>query len=113
MSFYRVWLRSLLVIVAVFSVTIFSNSSKAGNTVTVEIANLEFKPAKIEVKLGDTVIFINRDIVPHTATADDKSWDTGLIAKDESQTIEIVSDMTLTFFCLFHPNMKGSFSYRE
>ena len=111
MSINRVWIGSLLVIVAVFTATIFSNPARAENTITVEITNFEFKPANIEVKSGDTIIFINRDIVPHTATADDKSCDTGLIAKDESQTIEIVSDMTLTFYCLFHPNMKSSFSY--
>ena len=111
MSINRVWITFLLVIVAVFTAAIFSYPVKAGATITVEITNFKFNPAIIEVKSGDSVVFVNRDIVPHTATADDKRWDTGLIAKDESKTIEIVSDMTLTFFCLYHPNMKASFSY--
>ena len=111
MRINRVGMDFLLIIVAVFTATILTSSAKAENTITVEITNFEFKPPVVEVQAGDSVIFINRDIVPHTATANDKSWDTGLIAKDESRTVEIVSDMSLDYFCLYHPKMKGLFSY--
>ncbi len=83
---------------------------KAEDTITVEITNFEFKPAAIKVKKGDTVVFINRDIVPHTATADDGSWDTGSITTGESQEIIISENMTSSFYCFYHQAMKGSFT---
>ena len=35
----------------------------------VEIRGMAFHPEVLEVRRGDTVVWINRDIVPHTATA--------------------------------------------
>ncbi len=74
----------------------------------VEIKGLNFVPATIDVNVGDTVTWTNRDFVPHTATASDKSWDTGAINKDESKSVVIGSGMETDYFCIFHPNMEGS-----
>src|SRR5204862_476961 len=41
----------------------------ASRTHTVEIRGMEFHPAELTVAVGDTIVWINRDIVPHTATA--------------------------------------------
>ena len=73
----------------------------------VEISQFEFKPSLLEVKHGDTVIFTNRDIVPHTATAADLSWDTGDIASGESKQIKVEKDMYWDYFCKYHVAMKG------
>jgi len=37
----------------------------------VEIRNLEFTPKELVVATGDTITWINYDLVPHTVTADD------------------------------------------
>ncbi len=71
----------------------------------VEIKGFAFVPERLDVKVGDTVTFTNLDIVPHTATANDKSWDTGNLDQNESATITITADMMADYFCLFHPNM--------
>ena len=100
-------------IVAAFVATMFTQLSWAGESYTVEIANFQYKPAVLAVYPGDKVTFINRDIVPHTATADDNSWDTGHIETDQSVTIEISEKMTLAYYCFYHRNMKARLEYRK
>ena len=74
----------------------------------IEITGLAFSIEKLSVKPGDTVTWANSDIVPHTATADDRSWDTGLIKPGEHTSIEIISGMTELYFCEYHPTMTAS-----
>ena len=76
---------------------------------TVEIRKLVFVPASIKVKAGDTVIWANRDIVPHTASAADGSWDTGLIASNQKKSIVITGDTATLYFCQYHPSMQAQF----
>lgn len=74
----------------------------------IEITGFLFVPETIDAKPGDTITWINRDIVPHTATGSDASWDTGTINKDESKSIVLSSEMDSSYLCRFHPSMKGS-----
>ena len=46
---------------------------------TVEIANFAFGPASITVPVGTTVAWTNADSAPHTATAVDGAFDSGII----------------------------------
>lgn len=77
-------------------------------THTVTIQNFAFEPASLDVKAGDTVMFMNEDGAPHTATADNGGFDTGRLNKGESGSFQFASAGTFTYFCAFHPNMKGS-----
>ncbi len=73
----------------------------------VEIQGFLFVPETIDAKPGDIITWTNRDIAPHTATAKDKSWDTGLINKDESKSVVVSANMDSNYFCLYHPSMLG------
>lgn len=75
---------------------------------TIEITGFVFVPATINAKSGDTITWINRDIVPHTATGEGGSWDTGSINVNESKSLVVTADMVSDYFCRFHPTMKGS-----
>lgn len=48
-----------------------------------------FVPADATVKVGQKVKVLNEDAVEHTLTADDGSFDTGLLGKGESKTITV------------------------
>ena len=72
----------------------------------IEMRQFKFEPAAIEVRSGDTLVFTNHDIVPHTATARDTSWNTGEIAANA--TTRIVVTGNAHYFCLYHPNMTAS-----
>ena len=84
------------------------NSAAAGSREhIVEITGFEFKPSSLNVRAGDTVTWINRDIAPHTATADNDSWDTGQIDKAQQKSVIINGDTSQAYFCRFHPAMKA------
>ena len=72
-----------------------------------EIKNSQFVPAEITVNVGDTIKWVNHDIVPHTATADDKSWDSNLIESGKAWEMIVERKMSPTYFCTFHPGMKA------
>jgi len=74
----------------------------------VTIRKFAFEPQRIQVRAGDTIRWTNEDLAPHTATADELGWDTGEIAKGQSHEMTANKDMETTYFCVFHPHMKGS-----
>ncbi|MEQ9618353.1 MAG: plastocyanin/azurin family copper-binding protein [Deltaproteobacteria bacterium] len=73
----------------------------------VKIRNLEFTPKELAVAPGDTIIWINYDFIPHTVTADDESWDSGLIEAEGRWQIVIQEDMHKSYFCRYHPSMRA------
>lgn len=75
---------------------------------TVQISNFNFSPATVTVKAGDTVTWTNNDSVEHSATADDSSFDTGLIGPGKSGTFTFAKAGTYTYHCQVHPTMKGT-----
>lgn len=75
---------------------------------TVIIGDFKFTPEVLSVKPGDRIVWVNRDIVPHTATALDKSWDTGAIASNESREMIVKPVQTLAYYCLYHPVMTAN-----
>jgi plastocyanin len=67
-----------------------------------------YVPALPSLQTGDVVPWLNEDIVPHTATGSDDSWDTGTIAAGESASVVITKAMTGGYYCRFHPAMLAS-----
>jgi plastocyanin len=73
----------------------------------VKITSFEFVPQNVVVSVGDTISWINEDLAPHTATADEGGWDTGEMAKNDTKSITVTSGMETSYFCAYHPHMKG------
>lgn len=78
----------------------------------VEIRGFEYVPQTLEVAVGDTVVWVNRDFVPHTATATDSTWDSGDIARDGSWSYVPRERGRQEYLCALHPTMKGSFTVK-
>lgn len=79
----------------------------------VEIQGMTFRPAVVEVERGDTVIWANRDIVPHTATGTSKpAWSTGTLVQGQSGRYVARDSGTTPYFCELHPVMKGKLIIR-
>ena len=86
-----------------------SNSTTMVNgTIVVDIRNLAFDPAQLNIAPGTTVKFVNRDPEPHTATADNELFDTGPLETGESFEVYFEGAGTVTYHCDLHPDMKGS-----
>ncbi len=78
----------------------------AGKAITIE--GFAFAPGSLTIPKGTVVTFTNKDAAPHTATANDGSFDTGSIAKDGTAKITFNTAGTFTYFCTFHPGMTGT-----
>lgn len=74
---------------------------------TVEMRGFEFHPASLTLAPGDTVIWVNRDVVPHTATGPDGAWDSGSIAAGASWSRVFTAADSAAYACTFHPTMTG------
>jgi len=83
-----------------------SGAARSGATHTVVIENLKFVPETLEIRRGDTVVWQNRDLVPHTATAEG-SFDSGNIAPNASWRHRFEAAATLAVVCRYHPTMKA------
>ena len=84
----------------------------APRTHTVEIRGFAYLPATLEVAAGDTVVWINRDVLPHTATRDGGLWDSGSINAEQSWRLVAASAGSQPYSCTFHPVMRGTLVVR-
>lgn len=82
-------------------------SISAAETHIVEINGMAFTPAALDVAVGDTVTWINNDVVPHTATATDGGFDSGVIDQGAEWSLVIESAGSVDYVCTFHPQMTG------
>lgn len=86
-----------------------SGSSGASGTKAVTIQDYTYKPASITVPVGTTVTFTNRDSTPHTATSKESGvFESGSIDPGKSGKVTLEKTGTFTYYCLFHPFMKGT-----
>lgn len=87
-------------------------SISAAETHIVEINGMAFTPVALDVAVGDTITWINNDIVPHTATAADGSFDSGALSKGAEWSLVIESAGSTGYACAFHPQMSGVINAR-
>ena len=73
---------------------------------TVVIDKMAFGPGPVGVRAGDTIVWVNRDILRHTATARDKSFDVDLAPGASGRTV-VRKAGAVAYFCRFHPGMTG------
>src|SRR6478752_924854 len=74
-------------------------------TIEVTIDKLVFSPATVEAKVGDTIEWVNKDVIAHTATVKG-GWEV-IIAPKKAASLTLKAAGAVDYFCRFHPNMKG------
>ena len=74
-------------------------------THTVTIEGLRFQPERLTVARGDTVVWVNKDLVPHTATSKAGGFDSQLVAADKSWRFTVQKKGDFAYVCTFHPTM--------
>jgi plastocyanin len=83
-------------------------SGEASKSEKVQIVEFTYEPDPVVVQAGGKVIWQNEDTAPHTATADDGSFDTGTIDKGKIGSATFKEAGTFTYFCEIHPTMHGT-----
>ena len=83
-----------------------STSKSVHSVDTVLIQQMQFTPAELDVQMGDTVLWINKDMVDHNVTEEkSKAFysDTLGVGKSWKMTVTGSAD----YLCTIHPTMKG------
>lgn len=90
-----------------------SSGVTSGPTVhVVEILNFAFTPERLEVTVGDTVVWINRDAAPHTATDSTGQWDSGELKEGARWSRVVTEAESVAYLCDYHPTMRGAIAVR-
>src|SRR3954447_1959008 len=83
-------------------------SGEAQKSEKVQIVEFSYEPEPVVVQVGGKVTWQNEDTAPHTATADDGSFDTGTIEKGKLGSATFKEAGTFTYHCEIHPTMHGT-----
>jgi LPXTG-motif cell wall-anchored protein len=83
-------------------------TAHAADDTSVTIADFQFTPATITIRVGDTVTWTNHGPSAHTATASNGSFNTGVLQKGHSASHTFTTAGTFTYICEIHPFMHGT-----
>ena len=79
----------------------------AGKTHAVRIEGMKFIPERIEVAAGDTIVWTNQDIVPHTVTAAEAKVESGDLQTGKRFKFVARRKGEMSYICRLHPVMRG------
>lgn len=82
-----------------------SESSGEPKVHTVEIAQMKFEPAVLNVRKGDKIIWINKDLVDHDITDQNKTWASSKLPGGASWNMVVTKSEA--YYCNLHVVMKG------
>jgi plastocyanin len=101
---------SLIVLAGLFAFGCSSNKAKVTPdpttpAATVSIENFAFSPATVNIKVGESVTWTNKDTAPHTATALTGAFDSGSLATSQTFNFKFNTAGTYSYHCLIHSMM--------
>jgi plastocyanin len=99
-------LAGALVMIVMTSGASADAAKPATHTVTIE--GTAFSPADLTVNAGDTVIWVNKDFYPHTATSKSGGFDSDDIAPEKSWKYVAKKKGDFPYICSIHPSMKAT-----
>ena len=97
----------LIAFIALAGVTAAKTGWAEPDTHTIVIEAMQFTPQILEVKQGDTVIWVNKDLFPHNATATDRSFQSSEIGPEGSWKFSAAKKGEHAYACTLHPPMKA------
>ncbi len=74
----------------------------------VAIEGIAFRPGELTVPAGTEVTWTNQDPTAHTVSAEDDSFDSGVLDPGASFSWTFETTGTVTYLCRIHPDMQGS-----
>lgn len=73
---------------------------------------MAFADVDASVQVGDVIEWSNQDIVPHTVTAQDGSFDV-VVQPGKTGSVVLRGAGTVAFYCRYHPSMTGLIGIRS
>jgi uncharacterized protein (DUF305 family) len=74
----------------------------------IAIKNFAFNPSILQIEAGTTVTWINHDVIPHTVTGHDGSFDSSQLAQEQRYIRRFDVPGTYAYHCHPHPTMTGT-----
>ncbi|MEM7129833.1 MAG: G8 domain-containing protein [Chloroflexota bacterium] len=104
----------LLYLVVVKQLPSFAQSTPSEtNQEAIGIIDFLFSPRTLTVTAGTELIWTNSDSVPHTATANDGSFDSGTLGTNDTFSVTLSELGIYEYICTIHPSMVGSITVVE
>ena len=88
------------------SLLLSAPAAAAPQTHVIVMDRMKFGAVPTKIRQGDTILWINRDMVRHTATAANKSFGVDLPPKTQKR-MTVRASGAIPFTCKFHPGMRG------
>ena len=92
--------------VPIFVALLFGTIAVPARAATIQITmqDLVIAPAEVSARVGDTIEWINKDVLAHTATARNGDFDVTMPPK-KTVTSVLKKAGTVEYYCRYHPNM--------
>jgi plastocyanin len=91
-----------------FSAPIVGVDRPRAKTHTVAMVGMQFKPKVLAIAPGDTVVWVNQDIVAHTATSTAGGFDSKAVAPEKRWKVTVRKKGEFPYVCTYHPLMTGT-----
>jgi plastocyanin len=85
-----------------------ASKHRKSKTHTVVMEAMVFRPAELTVSAGDTIVWVNKDIVEHTATSAAAGFDSKMIRPGQSWKHTVRTSGDIAYVCSYHPAMTGT-----
>lgn len=79
-----------------------------GPATSVDVVDLDFEPAEVEVGVGETVAWQNTGDLAHTVTSRETGFDSGSLQPGDEFTFTPEEPGTIFYSCQFHSSMQGT-----
>jgi plastocyanin len=103
----RVWCLSLCLIFATAALGVILTLPAVAADTEVNIDNFAFSPKELTVKAGTTIIFRNRDDIPHSVVGANGEFHSKALDTDDSFSFTFAKTGTYIYSCGLHPRMQG------
>jgi plastocyanin len=104
---WRVGAAIALAVMAAAGACVETGQAAKPITHRVTIDSTSYTPARLTVHVGDTIEWVNKDVIPHTATAKAGSFDSKVLATGATFRYTVKAKGATDYACLFHPTMTG------
>lgn len=93
-------------------------NTPAGETVTIEMKNIQYVPAEVTIKAGTTVTWVNKDNLAHTVdsgTRDNPTtlFKSGNLGPGQTFSYTFTTPGTYPYFCEPHQAMNGTITVTQ
>jgi len=97
-------------VTAIASISLQAGKAAAADPapVDIKIDNFAFAPQRLTVKAGTTVIWRNRDDIPHAIASSIRLFKSKALDSDDTYAFTLKTAGTYEYFCSLHPQMTGT-----